>query len=115
MSLKQPFDTVVLDGKTGACIGPKSAMGWCIRMGGGAGADLSLKGIVTGIVLAGAFATGADAAEPSEPQERADTAERGDHGASVERADPTLGGSVEQADPTDVASFERVGRGSVGG
>ena len=84
-------------------------------MGGGAGADLSLKGIVAGIILAGAFATGADAAEPSEPQERADTAERGDHGASVERADPTLGGSVQQADPTDVASFERVGRGSVGG
>ena len=84
-------------------------------MGGGAGADLSLKGIVAGIILAGAFATGADAAEPSEPQERADTAERGDHGASVERADPTLVGSVEHANLTRVTSFERVEKGSVGG
>ena len=52
MSLKQPFDTVVLDGKAGGYIGPKSAMGWCTRVGGGAGADLSLKGTVTEIVLA---------------------------------------------------------------
>ena len=115
MSLKQPFDTGWLAGTTGGDIGPKSAMGWCIRLGGGAGTDLSVKGIVAGIILAGAFATGADAAEPSEPQEWADTAERADHGASVERADPTVGGSVEHADPTDVASFERVGRGSVCG
>ena len=115
MSLEQPFDTFLLDGKTGGYIGPKSAMGWCTRVGGGAGADLSLKGSVTEIVLAGTFATWADAVEPSEPQEWADTAERAEHGASIERVDPTLGGSVGQADPTDVASFERVGRGSVCG
>ena len=115
MSLEQPFDTFLLDGKTGGYIGPKSAMGWCTRVGGGAGADLRLKGSVTEIVLAGTFATGVDAAEPSESQEWADTAERADHGASVEPADPRLWGSVEQPDPTDVASFERVGMGSVCG
>ena len=115
MSLKQPFDPGGLDGKTGARIVPNSAIGWCTRVGGGAGADLSLKGSVTGIVLAGTFATGADAAEPSEPQEWADTAECADHRASVERADPALGDSAEHADLTDVTSFERIERGSVGG